>query len=62
MNCPSGMNWLRHELNCVHELHLRCIKQKSSAVQNFFVNKNLSLGVLATPFDTVNIVEIRVIS
>ena len=46
MNCPSGMNWLRHELNCVHELHLRCIKQKSSAVQSFFANKKLSLGEL----------------
>ena len=23
---PYGMNWLRHELNYVHELHLWCIK------------------------------------
>ena len=31
MNCPSGMNWLRHELNCVHELHLRCINDEHLA-------------------------------
>ena len=35
MNFPSGMNWLRHEWNCVHELHLRCIKQKALPKQSF---------------------------
>ena len=32
---PYGMNWLRHELNYVHELHLWCIKTACGLPRNY---------------------------